>query len=210
MVQSPRQSVRIIYPPHLAPEMALDGATYRVVDLSAGGCLLSATMPARYRVGQQVHGTIRFKDGSSLRLDAYVLRSHDNTFALEFLHEIPQGYIERETAIFGSRDRDRRRFFRLRYSSVPNPTLLCAEQEQFRVMEISEAAIVLCCEDLERFMKGQRVQGTLVFHDGEGLGVDGYVFRMTARQVIVLLSRFLPTARIMKEQQYALQQIRKG
>jgi len=210
MAQSPRQSLRIIYPPHLAPEIALDGTTYRVVDLSAGGCLLSATMPSHYRVGQQVKGTIYFKDGLSLTLDAYILRSHDNTFALEFLHEIPHGYIERETAIFGGTDRDRRRFFRLRYSNVPNPMLLCADSEQFRVAEISEAAIVLYCTDLERFMKGQRVQGTLAFHDGENIFMDGYVFRLTARQVIVLLSRFLPMARIMKEQQYALQQTRKG
>ena len=210
MSQKSRRAIRILYPPHLAPEVTLDGVVFSVVDLSVGGCLLSAAMPARYRVGQQVKASIRFKDGAVLPLEAYVLHADDHTcFTLEFLHEIPMGYIERETAIIGGQDRDRRRFFRLRYSAVPNPRLHCGNPEAYRVIEISEAAVVLCCENLARFMKGQKVHGSLSFHDGESLPIDGYVFRLTAEHIIVLLSRFLPAARIMKEQQYALAQTHK-
>jgi hypothetical protein len=72
------------------------------------------------------------------------------------------------------------------------------------VVEISEAAIVLFCEDLSRFMKGMKVKGGLAFYDGETIPVDGYIFRLTADRIIVLLSRFLPAARMIKEQQNAV------
>lgn len=204
MPTTDRRAIRIIYPPHLAPEVFLDGVTYHVVDLSPGGCLLGETVPPRYHVGQNVTGLLRFKDGAVISVDAIVLRAHDSGFALEFQRDLPMAYIERETEIFGGQERDRRRFFRLRYSQMPNPRLICTEKEIYRVLEISEAAIVFYCDDFSRFIKGAKVKGGLAFHDGESIPVDGYIFRMTADCVIVLLSRFLPAARMMKEQQYAV------
>jgi hypothetical protein len=206
---SRRKSPRIHYPPHLAPEIELGASRYTVVDLSEGGCTLAVAVPAHYRMGERVQGKLRFRDGVALPIDAYVLRSSTDDFVLEFLHPIPQGYINRETALFGSQNRDRRRFFRLRYQRVPGPTLVIRGGVQFQVVEISEAAIVLYCPSLEQFMKGQQIFGSLIYHDREPYPIVGNIFRMTRSEVIVLLARFIPSTRVMKEQQYVLQATRR-
>ena len=134
-----------------------------------------------------------------------MLRTSANGFVLEFLHVIPAGYISREAAMFGSEERDRRRFFRLRYSERPYPQLVC-RGSQYDVLEVSEAAIVMFSPGLSSFMKGQQILGSVVFHDRGTVPIAGSVYRMTTTEVTVLLARFIPAERMIKEQQYVLQQ----
>ncbi len=199
-----RNTIRIQYPPHLAPEIEINHTRYTVVDLSANGCSLTVPSASRYRIGERLRVTLRFRDGATLPVEATVSRMDVGRVGLAFQVDIPQRVMERELSLFGDQGRDRRRFFRLLYGRVPGPILLCRGAVQFKVIEISEAAIVLHCEDLTAFLRGQQVMGSLMFHDRKPLPIIGNVFRLTADRIVVMLGRFIPTARIMQEQQYVL------
>lgn len=203
-----RDTIRISYPSHLAPEFVMGAARCTVLDLSARGCQVQTPAPTRARIGDNLRGTLRFRDGQSLAIDARVSRVETDRVNLEFLADIPQRFIERELMLFGDQGRDRRRFFRLQYQCVPGPTLVVRGGVQFPIVEISEAAIVLSNEDINAFMRGQQVMGSIIFHDRKALPIIGNIFRMTAKRVIILLGRFIPTARVMQEQQHVLQALR--
>jgi len=206
---SRRRSLRIHYPAHLAPELQIGYDRYRVIDLSEGGCSLAVFASAVAHAGAHLRGVLRFREGSSLPVEGDILRSTTGELVIEFIHPIPVGYIQREAAMFGGDRQDRRRFFRFRYPHRPYPQLV-GRNLQHDVIEISEAAVVLYCPEVDTFFKGQQIMGSLIFEDHSSLPIAGAILRMTATEVVVSLARFIPAERVIKEQQYVQQRGKRG
>lgn len=199
-----RGALRIQYPAHLAPEVSIDTARFTVVDLSVSGCQLALTGASRYRVGDFVRGTLRFRDGVTRLVEGNVARFTEGGFAIQFTRELPQGFLDKEAALFGGEARDRRRFYRLRYPEHRRPSL-AQGMDADAITEISEAAIAIFCPTFGRYMKGQAIMASVQFQDGETCTVSGSVYRLSAQDVIIVLNQLIPMARVVREQQNLLQ-----
>lgn len=76
---------------------------------------------------------------------------------------------------------------------------------QHSVLEISEAAIVLCCGNLWMFKLGQHIEGRITFINGETEWVSGKVVRLQTERVLIMLQPTMPTGRVYGEQLFLRQ-----
>ena len=96
---------------------------------------------------------------------------------------------------------EKRRHFRLRYPTIDRPIILI-EDSDYKVAEISEGGVVFL--DDENFFLGQLVFGVMKFHDGRRVTVAGKVLRMKRREVVVELTKGVPSNIMMAEQRYVI------
>ena len=86
---------------------------------------------------------------------------------------------------------ERRTYIRLRYPQTERPKLMISGNE-FDVTDISEHGI--------KFYLGSKISGTITFHDGESLLIEGKIIRIQNNEVAVHLSKAIPSDRMIEEQ----------
>jgi hypothetical protein len=103
-------------------------------------------------------------------------------------------------AVITADERERRRFFRLRYPLTLRPVAR-ARGERFEVAEVSEEGLVLWCPALEPFRLGEPIHADVRFADGCTHGVIGRVLRIRRQEIIIQLThQGFPTGRIFSEE----------
>ncbi len=95
-----------------------------------------------------------------------------------------------------------RRFFRLPYPRAAQPPLTVDKDTAYRVLEISELGILLAQKSESPLQVGETLSGNILFHDHHSEEIEGEVYRLDARGVIVRLSRGISSKYMMKEQIY--------
>lgn len=73
---------------------------------------------------------------------------------------------------------------------------------KFEIIDISESGIKFLCNNIEDFKSGQKLQGTVIFHDGKSMSMKGNVLRIYKKTAIVSLSVNVPFSRIISEQRF--------
>ncbi|POP54578.1 hypothetical protein [Zhongshania marina] len=95
-----------------------------------------------------------------------------------------------------------RRFFRLPYPRAAQPPLTVDKDTAYRVLEISEQGILLAQHPNAPLQIGEYLRGNILFHDQDSEEIEGEVYRLDPRGVIVKLSRGISARHMMKEQVY--------
>ncbi|MDF1692669.1 MAG: hypothetical protein P1U47_09865 [Zhongshania sp.] len=95
-----------------------------------------------------------------------------------------------------------RRFFRLPYPRAAQPPLRVNKDTAYRVLEISELGILLAQKLESPLQIGETLTGNILFHDHHSEEIEGSVYRLDPRGVIVQLSRGISPKYMMKEQIY--------
>ncbi|MEX1669884.1 hypothetical protein AB4876_13265 [Zhongshania guokunii] len=95
-----------------------------------------------------------------------------------------------------------RRFFRLPYPRAAQPPLTVDKDTAYRVLEISELGILLAKKSESPLQVGETLSGNILFHDHHSEEIEGEVYRLDARGVIVRLSRGISSKYMIKEQIY--------
>jgi len=95
-----------------------------------------------------------------------------------------------------------RRFFRLPYPRAAQPPLTVDKDTAYRVLEISELGILLAQKSESPLQVGETLSGNILFHDRHSEEIEGEVYRLDSRGVIVRLSRGISSKYMMKEQIY--------
>ncbi|WP_373081351.1 hypothetical protein [Zhongshania sp.] len=95
-----------------------------------------------------------------------------------------------------------RRFFRLPYPRAAQPPLTVDKDKAYRVLEVSELGIVLEQQANTPLQVGETVSGTIRFHDDHHEDIEGEVYRLDSRGVIVQLNRGISPRYMIKEQIY--------
>lgn len=86
--------------------------------------------------------------------------------------------------------KEEREDFRIMYPHDKRPGLIMRE-ERLDVIDISRRAI--------RFSLGTTLRATITFQDGESLNIEGAILRCQENEIIVKLSKDMPSERIFKE-----------
>jgi hypothetical protein len=95
-----------------------------------------------------------------------------------------------------------RRFFRLPYPRAAQPPLTVDKDTAYRVLEISECGILLAQQANTPLQLGEYLRGSILFHDQDSEEIEGEVYRLDPRGVIVRLSRGISARHMMREQVY--------
>lgn len=86
--------------------------------------------------------------------------------------------------------KEERNDFRVNFPHIEKPTLIMSENG-FDVLDISKRAI--------RFSLGTTLRGTMTFQNGESLNIEGVIFKIQDNEIVVQLSKDMPSERIYKE-----------
>ncbi len=86
--------------------------------------------------------------------------------------------------------KEKRDDFRVKFPDIERPKLTMSE-ERFDVLDISKRAI--------RFSLGTKLRATITFRDGESLNVEGAILRIQSNEIILRLSKDMPSERIFRE-----------
>jgi hypothetical protein len=95
-----------------------------------------------------------------------------------------------------------RRFFRLPYPKAAQPSLSIDNETAYRVLEISEQGLLLAQKPDESLQIGEAICGSIQFHDNHQEDIEGEVYRLDERGVIVQLSRGISPKYMIQEQIY--------
>ena len=95
-----------------------------------------------------------------------------------------------------------RRYFRLPYPRVAQPPLTVNEDTAYRVLEISELGILLEQKAKSPLQIGESLRGSIRFHDHHSEEIEGDVYRVDARGVIIQLRKGISPRYMMREQVY--------
>jgi hypothetical protein len=100
-------------------------------------------------------------------------------------------------------DRERRRFYRLRYPVSVRPHMLY-KKWKFPVAEISEQGLrfVIIEEALDHIV--MNMKATVFFHDGESQDVEGKILRIEDDEIVVQLFKGIPLKRMITEQHFVI------
>ncbi len=93
---------------------------------------------------------------------------------------------------------ERRAFYRLRYPELERP-LLWLDNSRCHVVEISESGMRLHRAGWER-EAGEKIMGTVRFHDGEAVIIYGVFLRIDGDEVILQLEQGISLRRMLDEQ----------
>ncbi|MEQ8224416.1 MAG: PilZ domain-containing protein [Candidatus Eremiobacterota bacterium] len=96
----------------------------------------------------------------------------------------------------------RRRFYRIKYPLIERPEIIL-DNRSYQVIDISEGGVKFF-SPVTTFKVGDYIKGSIKFHDGEVMPVEGHVLRLQNKRVIILLDRKIPLQRILKEQRYLI------
>ncbi|MEQ8171544.1 MAG: PilZ domain-containing protein [Candidatus Eremiobacterota bacterium] len=96
----------------------------------------------------------------------------------------------------------RRRFYRIKYPLIERPKIIL-DNKSYQVIDISEGGIKFF-SPVTIFKINQYIKGTITFHDGEVLEVEGHVLRLQNKRIIILLDIKIPLQRILKEQRFLI------
>ncbi|MEI8131527.1 MAG: PilZ domain-containing protein [Leptolinea sp.] len=91
-----RQYYRLLYPPELAPEVAIMGSTFRVLDISEKGLRFRKDFNSRLDTGQSIRGVLIFVDLSKIEFQGYILRVVNREAVVIFLKNLPYQKIMAE------------------------------------------------------------------------------------------------------------------
>ncbi len=94
---------------------------------------------------------------------------------------------------------DRRQHFRLVYPREFAPGLII-NGRLFVIQDICERAIRFRRDASRYYESGQKITAALIFNDGSKFDVSGWVGRVYANDVVVLLTKHIPYQKIMAEQ----------
>jgi hypothetical protein len=95
-----------------------------------------------------------------------------------------------------------RRFFRLPYPKAAEPPLTVDKDTTYRVLEISERGILLAPKSNAPLQIGETLLGNIRFHDQHCEEIEGQVYRLDSRGVIIALSQGISPKYMMQEQIY--------
>ena len=95
-----------------------------------------------------------------------------------------------------------RRYFRLPYPRAIQPPLTIGGDIAYRVLEISELGILLEHQPKAPLQIGESVSGKIQFHDQHHEEIEGDVYRIDSRGVIVQLRKGISPRYMMREQVY--------
>ncbi|WP_373088042.1 PilZ domain-containing protein [Zhongshania sp.] len=95
-----------------------------------------------------------------------------------------------------------RRFFRLPYPKAAEPPLTVNKDTTYRVLEISERGILLAQKSDAPLQLGETLRGNIRFHDQHSEEIEGQVYRLDPRGVIITLSQGISPKYMMQEQIY--------
>ncbi len=96
----------------------------------------------------------------------------------------------------------RRRFYRIKYPFIERPELTL-DNKSYQVIDISEGGVKFF-SPVTTFKVDEYIKGSIKFHDGEIISVEGHVLRLQNKRVIILLDRGIPLQRILKEQRFLI------
>lgn len=95
----------------------------------------------------------------------------------------------------------RRQFFRLRYPKNERPRARIQDRD-FRVCEISEQGTRILFTNSHPVSAGVLIRGTIHFHDGEQIEIEGRVLRMDGQELVAKLTKGPDLKRMTAEQIY--------
>ncbi|CAA0102768.1 Uncharacterised protein [Zhongshania aliphaticivorans] len=93
-----------------------------------------------------------------------------------------------------------RRFFRLPYPKAAQPPLQIDKDTAYRILEISELGIILAYKPEAPLTLGEKISGNILFHDQDSEEVEGEVYRLDTRGVVIQLSKGVSARHMMKQQ----------
>jgi hypothetical protein len=94
-----------------------------------------------------------------------------------------------------------REFYRVDYPEKERPSLKIGEDE-LPVIDISEKGGKFLNNKGVKIDPGATVGGTITFHNGEAIAVEGEVLRAFNDQVVICFTKGIPFAIIINEQRY--------
>jgi len=95
----------------------------------------------------------------------------------------------------------RRQFFRLRYPKNERPRARILDRD-FRVCEISEQGTRILFTNSHPVSAGILIRGTIHFHAGEHIEIEGRVLRMDGQELVAKLTKGPDLKRMTAEQIY--------
>lgn len=98
---------------------------------------------------------------------------------------------------------NQRRYFRLAYPVSLMPTMQIGER-RFRVSEISEGGIRICCTNRWEFKVKEEVTGELSFVDGDAIAIEGVVLRYDRRDFVIAPIEGISFKHVVAEQRRVL------
>ena len=97
---------------------------------------------------------------------------------------------------------ERRRYFRLEYPPDERPELIIGKKT-FQVLDISERGVRFVNDEDARF--AEWVKGTITFHDGVSIEVEGKIVWEHADEMGIQISIApIPPGRVLQEQRYLI------
>jgi len=96
----------------------------------------------------------------------------------------------------------RRNHYRIKYPLIERP-FLTVDKNTYQVLDISEGGVKFF-SPVKNFKVGEYITGSIKFHDGEIVTVEGHILRLQSRRIIILLDRKIPLQRILKEQRHLI------
>jgi hypothetical protein len=96
---------------------------------------------------------------------------------------------------------EKRRFFRLSYPPARRPTFKVRTHE-LEILEVSEKGLKFLND--KKIKLAEWVRGTITFHDGECLDVEGRTVRKEGDEIVLSLIAPVPFPRILKEQRFVI------
>ncbi len=198
--QNKRRMIRIRYPDGAErPNLALISAEFAVLDLSEGGVKFACRNPEVFPLGHIISASLRFSTGRTFALEGAIYRRDRDGIAIRFTKPISREALR----YVGS---DQRAYFRLRYPTNERPHLR-AFGGSTEATEISERGLRMMVTGIPIafLVLGAMIKATVTFADNETMNVEGIVYRFDKHEVIITLTKPIPTSRIMKEQRYLVQ-----
>lgn len=93
--------------------------------------------------------------------------------------------------------------FRIEYPLADQP-LFRQKNEIYPVINLAEGGI-LFKKDHQDFSNGDKIKGTIIFHDKGSLDIQGKVVRQEKNKVALQLSKVISLQRVMTEQRFLIQ-----
>lgn len=98
-----------------------------------------------------------------------------------------------------------REFYRLEYPSKERISLKSGDLS-YEVVNISEKGAKLLDKSGEKLDPEKTISGTVTFHNGETIEVEGTILRILDQgYFVILFSKRIPFSSIMKEQRYLME-----
>ena len=194
------QSRRVQYRAGSCPRFVTLLMTFSVSEITEQRVTITGLQQDLLALPPQVIGVILFSDGSSLRVDGAVKYQSGETAYIQLTRQLPESLLAHEFNLSSS-SVERRRYFRLRYSTGEGPVLII-ENVLYEVLELSELGLVFrLLPQGEPFTIGQSVRGSIKFVNGIAQPIAGVILRTRMAERVVYLSvKSLPAQVIFQEQ----------